>query len=78
VEAITPGEDGQDKYAMDMLAEITTAFGESDEEKDEAKDLVEQLWRCIIWETEKRRVINGRSVSGLEVPWEDLEVEHVQ
>lgn len=78
VEAVIPQTDSDTKDAMSVLEEILTAFGDNEEERNHATSLIEDIWRVIIWETEKAKLAADREISGLEVPLLELDIGHVQ
>lgn len=68
VDAVTPKEDSDVNPVspQSLLDEIIVVFGDGDEERKEAEKLVSDVWRSIVWETEKLFLVAGRNVVGLE------------
>lgn len=58
-----------------VLEEIKVAFGEGEDENKEAQELVRLVWQTIIWETEKRKLVEERDVSALDKPLEEVSIE---
>lgn len=79
LEAVLPKKDAAHDVVEPgvVLEEILVAFGEGEEERREAEAMVADVWRTVVWETEKARVADGREITGLEKPIEELEVAEV-
>lgn len=71
-ESIENGISG--KKSDEVLEEIYTAFGETDEDKAEALNIVEEAWKCLIWETEKTKLLGNAELVGFEGDISDISV----
>ena len=66
LESVLPKKGAAHENSVDphtVLEEIMVAFGDGEEEKREAEDMVRLLWHAIIWEVEKRKAVLGGSGS---------------
>ncbi len=61
-----------------ILADVEEAYGETEEEKREAKSLVEDVWRCVVWETEKMKLLMLKDGGQKQVLGLDKEVDEVE
>lgn len=68
---------GQQRDVKEILSDIQEAFGESEEERDEASSLVHDVWRIVIWDTEKLHLLDGANVEGLDKDVADLEINEI-
>ena len=67
----------QQRDIQEVLQEMEAAFGDTDEDREEARSLMRDILRCVIWYVERSRVVDSRTVEGLDKPVEELEIEEV-
>lgn len=67
----------QQRDIHEVSEEIEVAFGDSDEDKEEARSLMREILRTVIWFVERSRIIEDREVQGLEKPVDELEIEEI-
>jgi hypothetical protein len=69
--------DANNKNPKMILEEISSTFGDTEEEREVAADLLLSIWKAVIWDVEKRKVVIGRNIDGMDVSLEDLEINEV-